>query len=254
MKILFKAASIILLLLVSTALYAASKPSAFEMEKENADNYYDNQDYKKAKSAYTKLARKGDKYSQFRLSLIFLDGLSGKADISQAYGWATLAAQVRHPGLLAYRDLVFNEIPENGKRKAIAKADKLMLRYSDFVIAEKAVMRTKRDLRNCTGSRLGRSCEQLTFTKSLSGPGAGPGGGPFLTPEDSPAAGFTSTSGQSAIGTGVNSNVKYYTDLRETIRSLEDFIIAYKEGNVQIGDFEVLEDEDGNAIETPEEQ
>ena len=243
MNELLRLTGFVALLLVSASAATAAELSAFEKEKQRADNYYDSEDYKKAKSAYTKLARKGDKYSQFRLSLIYLDGLSGKADISEAYGWATLAAQVRHPGLLAYRDLVYEEIPDNGKRKAIAKADKYMLRYSDFVLAEKAVQRTKRDLRNCTGSRLGRSCEQLTFTKSLSGPGAGPNGGPFLTAEDSPAAGFTSTSGQSAIGTGVKPNVKYYTDLRSTIRSLEDFIVAYKEGNVAIGEFEVLEGE-----------
>ena len=121
-----------------------------------ANQYYDDGNFKKAYKGYLKIAKIGDQYSQYWVAYMFANGEGKKVDLEDAYAWSTLAAEGGDEKLLSYSaDLLDQNADKDGARKA---AKKLMGKYGKDALEEKAEMIAKRESGRragaCTGSRL----------------------------------------------------------------------------------------------------
>ncbi len=228
--------------------------SLYKKNQEIADKHFLEGNYKEAEKRYKNLGRVGDKYAQYRLSRIYLDGLAGRKSLSEAYAWANLAAKNKHPGLVAFRDQIWESIPPAQRQSARKKADRFEGLYSDIAIARKVERASRQRLRSCTGSRLGTSCESVYAASMPRAVGMAPDG-VFAD------SGIESTTASAQIGTGSESggtsggeirNVEYYQGLRETIASLEAYIAAHEQGQVELGELKVIEDENDKPKEADE--
>jgi TPR repeat protein len=79
---------VVILMQAGTAFARSSEEYRLE-----ADQYYLEQNFKKAHRIYYKLAKEGDHHSQCRLSSMYASGEGKKIDLSEAYAWAVLAAE-----------------------------------------------------------------------------------------------------------------------------------------------------------------
>lgn len=238
------------------ALLAATPPltaaeSKYHQEQRHADSLYDQGQYEEAMKRYLRLAKKGDAFSQYRVSYMHLEALGEEEeDLIEAFAWATLAAQNRQKELVDYRDAVGSLVPEKYHRKALRRVDYYMRKWGNAAIADDAARGARRELRNCTGSRLGNRCEEVyamempKFWGTTPGHGGGSrsvapgveGDGGGAAPSGSVASARTAGSG------GAVRDVAYYQQLRARIRALDQYL-GEQGGNVELGEFEVLEDE-----------
>ena len=71
-----------------SALMAEEAPSPYQLAQQAADDAYDNGTYATAYKKYLKLARRGDTFSQYRLSYMHFQGQSVDVDWAEAFAWA----------------------------------------------------------------------------------------------------------------------------------------------------------------------
>ena len=69
-------------------LMAEEAPSPYQLAQQAADDAYDNGAYAKAYKKYLSLARKGDTFSQYRLSYMHFQGQSVDVNWAEAFAWA----------------------------------------------------------------------------------------------------------------------------------------------------------------------
>ena len=86
--------------------------------RNEADQYYQELNLKKAYKLYYKLAKAGDRYSQDRVSHMYATGEGKSADMTEAYAWSVVAA-------------------ESGKEEFVKKSTDLLQRTEDTTAAEK---------------------------------------------------------------------------------------------------------------------
>lgn len=224
-------------ILFSTSALSQQEEGEYSASQMEADALYDEGKHRQAYYKYRDLARRGDSFSQYRLSILHLGGHGTDKDIVDAYAWAVLAAQNKNPDLVAYRDTVYGAVPEDSRDTAKKQADKLLRRWGNHKIARTARKSVRRNLRSCTGSRLGSTCEFVYAGSMPSGVAIACG-----SDDCGPA------NGRAAVGRGTESqnqspatrDVAYYQELRQTMKALDQHIEA--EGNVEIGELEVSED------------
>ncbi len=233
-----------LFLLAVTPLHAAtSQKSSYVSKQERADQYYDKGNYQEALRGYLALAKSGDSFSQYRVSYMYLEGQGNKSDVVEAFAWAYLAAQTRADPLIDYRDTVSRLVPKDQQPKAIRKVDYYMRRWGNRNLANEAIRDTKRELHECTGSRLGTRCEDVYAAQMPKFWGINPGNGSEL--ESVGGSNTVSGSQPSVIGNlpgAPSRDVAYYQGLRQRITELNTFI-GQNSGSVELGEFQVLEDE-----------
>lgn len=125
-----------------------------------ADGYYQNQDYGKAFKRYKSLAKIGDSFSQYQLSLMYLNGQGTKVKENEAYGWSLLAAQTGDEKMISFSTDLLSTI--DNKTKAESVANKLMNKYGREALAERSLRLASRK-HICTGSRLGCGPQTLVW-------------------------------------------------------------------------------------------
>jgi hypothetical protein len=130
----------------SSSVLANSELSAWQQE---ATELYENGDYATAYKKYLKLGKKGDWFSQYRISYMHLNGLGTSGDVIESLAWAVLAAQSGQKDLASYQDTVAALVPEEKRKKAQQKVDYYMRRWG-----EDDNNRTRISSGKCTGSRL----------------------------------------------------------------------------------------------------
>lgn len=126
--------------------------------RQEADQYYLEQNFKKAYQGYYKLARMGDHYAQGQLSNMYANGEGKKVDLEEAYAWAALAAEGGEVEMLKSSEVLL--LKTSDQAKAQKKAAKLKKKYGKEALAKKAEAASRKDLKNfgrCTGSRIGCS-------------------------------------------------------------------------------------------------
>ena len=130
-----------------------------EEYRSEADQYYSEQNFKKAYKIYFKLAKMGDHYSQGQLANMLVNGEGKEVDLEKAYGWSTLAAEGGDEMLSQQSDELLEQISD--KAKAEQTAARLMKKYGQDALEEKARKRENRlrahEIGGCTGSKLGCS-------------------------------------------------------------------------------------------------
>lgn len=125
----------------------------------NASALYDSGDYEAAYKQYSRLAKKGDVYSQYRMSYMTLMGLGTRADVVESLAWAVLAAESRHASLMNYRAAVAALVPSDQREKAEKKTSTYLRRWSGDKNATTDTMASLYK-GGCTGTRLAKNCYQ----------------------------------------------------------------------------------------------
>lgn len=261
-------------LVIAISGFSNIVPAASEVyleAKQSADAAYEAEDFRGAYRKYKDLATYGDSYSQYRMALMNVRGQGTGRDLIEAYAWASLAAEKEHPALEQFREAIWIEMNSKQRHEAGRKAEKYMDRYGRLALAKKARRAAKRELRSCTGSRLGSSCGRVYSASAPRGGAISPGGGPFsgaaggranfrqvtgLTTgnpqrsdaiaSDSGNAGGISNSNQGDTLGPATRDPEYYDRLRTSIDTLEQMIADY-DGRVELKELELLDDEEGNG-------
>lgn len=251
----------IITILLSIALAApalAAKENRVDQLRDMADQQYQEEDWSRALKSYNQLAEYGDKFAQYRLSVMHLEGLGTREDVIEAYAWSALAAETENENLRNYQDTLWQLVPAEHHKKAKSRAKKLSGRYGDLAIARKNHRQATRQLRSCTGSRLGSSCEFVQY--SSGGPGSIASGGNTRLPAFEAEAQPVSSQepgglpGQDGI---VNANTAaagrlaggetrsdYYMNLRQSLRAFNRVIDDRVSGRVELGELEVQQDDE----------
>ena len=143
------------LLLLATNSWADTN----QQKREKADQYYQRGDYGKAFNMYLKLAKLGNQHSQKRVSHMYATGEGTSVDLEDAYAWSVLAAENGSLALLEKSNELKQRVPD--KAEAEEKASKLIKRYGQAALKEKAASKERHKANHamggCTGSRLGCS-------------------------------------------------------------------------------------------------
>lgn len=110
----------------------------------------------------------GDKYSQFRLALMYWYGDGTAADPVQAYIWADLAAERNYPAMLAVRDEIWSGLDAAGRERALRDGAAFYARYGDEVTRPRMAQQLRRGRSHLTGSHAG-----IDYGVAVSVPGPG---------------------------------------------------------------------------------
>ena len=237
-------ARVSLLLFACVVVIAHAADPAYERAQQQADEFYQEGDYRKAYRKYLDLAKVGDSFAQYRVSYMNLYGQGRSKDVVEAFAWSTLAAQNKHPELVEYRDTLWEALDEDIQEDAETKADKYMNRYGNIALAEKAREKARRRLSSCTGSRLSTRCEDVYLADMPLTVGGRPGAfqeegeviRSIATARENNASDVLLEGGVAAR------DVEYYQGLRRAVRQLDQYI-AEHEGRVELGEFNLLEDD-----------
>jgi TPR repeat protein len=145
-----------------TLLFAALQApcvlaGALQEYRSEADQYYEQGNFKKAYKAYLKLAKTGDNYSQHLVSVMYANGEGKSANLTKAYAWSTLAAESGQLQWVNYSDELLQRT--NDKDKALNSASKLQKKYGQEALKIKAERKGRDELyeagSKCTGSKMG---------------------------------------------------------------------------------------------------
>lgn len=153
MRFVFAAACIGLF---SAVLAPAVMANTIQENQAKADQYYQHANFKKAHKVYLKLAKKGDHYSQDRISHMYANGEGKSANLTLAYAWSVLAAESGEAQLLNNSDVLLQLADD----PVIAQnsAAKLKEKYGKQALETKAALIAKRERQrrsgSCTGTRL----------------------------------------------------------------------------------------------------
>jgi TPR repeat protein len=118
---------------------------------------YNAGDYEAAYKQYSKLAKKGDVFAQYRMSYMTLQGLGTRADVVESLAWAMVAAESPHESLKNYRAAVAALVPSDQRKKAQNKTGTYLRRWSgDKNATEDSMASVYKG--GCTGTRLAKNC------------------------------------------------------------------------------------------------
>jgi TPR repeat protein len=151
--------AIVLAILCALFLPPAIASSAQGDALGNANALYDSGDYEAAYKQYSKLAKKGDIFSQYRMSYMTLMGLGTRADVVESLAWAMLAAESENDSLISYRAAVAALVPSDQRKKAQNLTGTFLRRWSGDKDATEDPMASVYK-GGCTGTRLAKNCYQ----------------------------------------------------------------------------------------------
>lgn len=123
------------------------------VKRAEADQYYLEEDFKKAYRVYFKLAKTGDHYSQDRIALMYSEGEGKSVDLPKAYAWAVLAEEgdVKPPTVNSDELLELTK----DKNEAEKEARKLQEKYGRQALREKAIKQAERQATRQSGTSMG---------------------------------------------------------------------------------------------------
>jgi hypothetical protein len=132
----------------------ASWGSSLDTGQKEASALYDNGEFAQAYKKYLKLGKKGDHFSQYRISYMSLKGQGTKEDVIESLAWAVLAAQDGRDDLVDYKQVLTGLVPADKRKKAQSKVDYYMRRWGENDNSNEPSKLSSR----CTGSRLSANC------------------------------------------------------------------------------------------------
>ncbi len=152
------------LMLMALMLVVLQAPSlaatSLQEYRTDADQSYLEGDFKKAHKIYTKLAKFGDHYAQNRVAQMYAAGEGKNADLTKAYAWSVLAAEIGEPELINHSNALLQQTGD--KQQAHKRAEKLKKKYGEQALRTKAIRKAVRNSYKrsgaCTGTRL--ACAQ----------------------------------------------------------------------------------------------
>lgn len=201
---------------------------AFEKFQERADQLYADKDYKKAYELYLELARFNDKFSQYRISVMYLYGRGVQRDLADAYAWSYISAEARQKGFVNNHVYIRNLMTPEQLRAGKIRLEQYHDQYGTFAIASEARQLIRREKRQCTGSRLGTTCDGVAAFGTNCG----------ITSEGQLSRSCLVFGSVGLPGIASLQPV----DLRTVETQLELMIDHYNPGFIELGDLEIIED------------
>lgn len=198
--------------------------SDYYNERQEAGRFFKQSDYANAYKKYLKLAKKGDSFSQYQISYIYLEGLGRKEDVVESVAWAVLAAQDRQKDLVDYRDTVALLVPKDKHNKASRKIDYYVRKWGNEPKVDETQERPRGDAVHCTGSRVGNRCDAV-LTAHV----------PELFNMDRSFGGTLAASEPDSVdynngADGASRNAAYEKDLRDQINTINQKILENQAG------------------------
>ncbi len=201
---------------------------AFEKVQERADQHYKAKRYKQAFKDYHDLAKFNDKYSQYRVAFMYATARGVEKNMPAAYAWSYVASETRQKGFVNYHVKLREQLVPTQMDHGKELASEYLREYGTYSIANQARGLLRKGKRNCTGSRLGSSCDKVSSAGFNCG----------ATSEGIPgkecmilgAIGLPAIAGLQPV------------DLRKAENQLEQLIDIYNPGKVELGELEIIED------------
>lgn len=142
-----------------------------EIDKTQADKLFKEEKFEESKQLYLQLAGAGDKYAQYILSVIYLNGLTGEQSLEKAYAWARVAKEDNSKPLSKHFEHVKSLIPPDEMKEIIKASSEVYKKYSNLAVAESYLSYLKKEFPKCTGSRLRvniNACDKVKVTCNIS--------------------------------------------------------------------------------------
>ncbi|WP_251359346.1 hypothetical protein [Kangiella sp. TOML190] len=118
------------------------------------EKLYKEKKYSEAFPIYQKLAKAGDKYAQYKLSLMYLLGQGADVNFEKSYSWAFVAKESKEKHVVALFNKLDKAMLDENRSQYEDSAINLYMRYNDLEVSERALKALKKEFPNCTGSRL----------------------------------------------------------------------------------------------------
>lgn len=195
-----------------------------EAEQLEADQAFARQQYRRARNHYLLLARRGDKFAQYRIALMHAEGLGVDRDLALAHAWATLAAQLGQPPLVRFRDRLAGQLDPDKKARAIEHLLELEPQYGLISTSKRQNSKLVRKFRSCTGSRLGSTCANVQAVGSF----------------------------KDADGNRYTSSFGFWRAAREQIAEFYEFMETEPSGQVTLRELELLDDDASDDSSHPD--
>lgn len=209
-------------------LGASNAVTFFQRLQQVADEHFSDKRYEKAFPRYEELAEYNDKFSQYRLGIMYARGLGVDQDMAKAYAWTYLASETRLPVFTEYHLNVRALLSEEELAKGRKLADKYLRKHGTYAIASKARTVIRRAKGSCAGSRLGSTCDRVSVIGINCGHAdLGKTSRKCLTLG---AVGIPGISGTLPVA------------LKRAERGVETLIDEYNPGRVEFRELEVIED------------
>lgn len=146
--------------------YLPSKEKILE-----ADTLLKEKNYAMAFPLVLELAKKGDVFSQYTVSVMFHKGLGTPENIRKAYAWAFLSSRYKNKHFVDNFNQIKNSLPEQQLDEAEQERQLIFSEYNNVRIGQKIKQKMKMSLPKCTGSRIRGSsiaCVPSGITCSIS--------------------------------------------------------------------------------------
>lgn len=168
---IFMASSNVALAQVGSSMLTRHSESAILNVQQKVESLYQQGEYKRAFFIYrNELVPVGDKYAQYMVGFMYLNGTGIERDPVLASAWYRLAAERSYPEFIAIRDQLLGSFTEADLEKSDEIYQQLRMDYSDIAIIMQ-LLRQERAAWNeqKTGSRLAQSSAPVTVVDPLSG-------------------------------------------------------------------------------------
>lgn len=171
--------------------------------------------YFSARHRFLIAAMHGDKVAQFNLGVIYYQGHGIERDPPRGWAWFDLAAERGYPQMVETAADVWDELDEAQRQLATRYREQLAEEFADEIVVPRTARIMQRERNRATGSRVG-FIGNLTIYQS---------DGTTRSGEDFYAAGNW--------------------DFQNLVRMETEMFQQLARGRVEIGEIEVIEDEDG---------
>jgi len=128
------------------------------------------EDFRRAYFIYrNELAPLGDKYAQYMVGYMLLNGLGVSEDPVSASAWYRLAAERDTPEFVAVSNNLLQQLDEKQVQRSNAEYFRLRAKYSDVAVLLASIKRNLKELEGRTGSRLKSDSSPLTIVEPDAG-------------------------------------------------------------------------------------
>jgi hypothetical protein len=150
---------------------SADLPDAQTMAVQaKVEQLFQAEDFRRAYFIYrNELAPIGDKYAQYMVGYMLLNGLGVSEDPVSASAWYRLAAERDTPEFVAVSNNLLQQLNENQVQRSNAEYFRLRAKYSDVAVLLTSIKRNLNELRSRTGSRLRSDSSIVTVFETGAG-------------------------------------------------------------------------------------
>ena len=128
------------------------------------------EDFRRAYFIYrNELAPIGDKYAQYMVGYMLLNGLGVSEDPVFASAWYRLAAERDTPEFVAVSNSLLQQLDDKQVQRSDAEYFRLRAKYSDVAVLLTSIRRNLKELAGRTGSRLRSDSSPLTIVEADAG-------------------------------------------------------------------------------------